>query len=102
MYTYVYKGVNWDTGSETICEQGGKGPDGVFAVIPLRTYVHEVLVELQKPVHSNSPTVQKVQGLEKNKGACKGVFYLIAVGGEHLLDAVGKGVLNTTQREVAG
>ena len=59
-------------------------------------YVHEVLIELQKPVHSNPPTVQKVQGLEKDKGACKGVFYLIAVGGEHLLDAIGKGVLDAT------
>ena len=45
-------------------------------------YVHEVLIELQKPIRSNPPTVQKVQGLEKDNGACKGVFYLIAVGGE--------------------
>ena len=65
-------------------------------MIPLRAYVHEVLVELQKPVRGDLPTVQKVQGLEENKGACKGVFYLIAVGGEHLLDAVGKGVLDAT------
>ena len=57
MYTYVYKGVNWDTGGETIGEQGGERSDGIFAVIPLRTYVHEVLVELQEPVCGNLPTV---------------------------------------------
>ena len=68
-------------------------------MIPLRTYVHKVLVELQKPVYSNLPTIQKVQCLKEDKGACKSVFYLITVGGEYLFDAIGKGVLDAAQRE---
>ncbi|KAH9984226.1 hypothetical protein BJV77DRAFT_966309 [Russula vinacea] len=91
MYTYVYKGVNWDTGGETIASKVGKDRMRLRSDTPA-TYVHEVLVELQEPyvvifLPSKSP---RSRG---DEGACKGVFYLIAVGGEHLLDAVGKGAV---------